>query len=247
MRSAPLVAALVVSGACGNQEPPRAPDPPASPAPTASEAPSAAPGPSASPITSASAPAPPPAGPSPCEGSTIDVAIAIGDARCVFSDEDRAQALRVDFETKVKPPFRAEASVIAGVVELRVTNPASTPLVIPLFLSQSLDTFPVTARSGAKKVTLRGATAVSSAAPTAQWSARTFARIVVAPKGVAVVRMTIDPTVVENDWSHCPPDAKCAPHAVDRGPLPRGAWELEVRMPVYAIREITAKVPWTVR
>jgi hypothetical protein len=175
--------------------------------------------------------------------------VAISDARCVFYDEDRAQALRDGYEKlfpKAGPKTTATVLGDGQHIELTISNASASPLVLPLFLSQQLDTYPVVARHGGTEVQLRGAKD-ERAAGTASWDrGRNFAQVTIAPGGVAFVRLRIDPTVIDSTY-HCAPNAKCAPTVTAQGPLAAGTWELEISLSTYALHVPTAKLAWTQR
>ncbi|MFO0761419.1 MAG: hypothetical protein U0359_33380 [Byssovorax sp.] len=188
--------------------------------------------------------APPPA--DPCEGALIDLGAVLGDARCVFADEALANALRADFRRTFSsaPPAVEGSQIDADHVEVKIPNRAATPLVLPLFLSQSTSTFPVTARSKGRERSLVDAKPEIST-HTAQWSARTFARVVIAPGGTAALRLRIDPRTTTTSFAGCPPNAKCSPDTIVTGKLAPGSYTLVIDLPFYGLPPMTATVSWT--
>lgn len=78
---------------------------------------------------------------SPCEGVHVDITTAITDARCVFYEEDRAEALRRSYERQFgAAPPKVDGRVLDdGQLELTLTNASATPLVLPLFLSSAIE------------------------------------------------------------------------------------------------------------
>ena len=180
----------------------------------------------------------------------MDLGQAIHDASCVFTDETKADALRQDYERRFSGSSPAvEGSLLPdGTIELRIMNRGATALVLPLFLSQAVDTFAVTVSRQGRQHRLPSATLIAPSG-TADWglSGRNFARIVIAPNGLAFVRLTIDPTVVEDSLAGCPPNAKCAASRSTKGPLPSGAWTLAIELPIYGVPRPAANIAWTMK
>jgi hypothetical protein len=164
----------------------------------------------------------------------------------VFYEEDRATALRAAYEELVaKAPPDVRARVVGDLtVEIELTNTSPETLVVPLFLSQVVDLYTVTARRG--RTTAHVSAEQAPAQGTARWDrGRNFAAISIPPGGSAFARLTLDPTIEESEYD-CPPEAKCAPTKTLHGPLPAGTWQLEIGLPVYGT-PLTAKVEWTRR
>lgn len=242
LRTLGSLALVLATSACGRErEPPHVAPPSQAAAIAAAPAPSDAGG--AAPARQEAAPD---AGPSPCEGSHVDVTATVTDARCVFYDEERATALRTAYEEEIAkaPPIVRGQVVGDAEVEIEVTNTSPRTLVVPLFLSQVIDLYPATARRGKTSVRVRADQRGTQG--TARWDhGRNFAAISLPPGGTASVRLTLDPTIEESTYD-CPPNAKCSPTKTTRGPLPAGTWEIEIGLPIYGT-PLAAKLAWTKR
>ena len=118
-------------------------------------------------------------------------------------------------------------------------------MTLPLFVHSHVDAFP--AQAGSLTLT----------PPVPAWPAgfafetgRMLAKVVLPPGGRAWANVRLDLaslTVTSNDMRDCPPNAKCAPKVVQRGPLPPGTYFLRFKTPLYAARaDLEARVRWSV-
>ena len=180
---------------------------------------------------------------SPCEGASLDLLAVIADRACRISEAE-ADRLRKLLEDPALTSLRVDADVRNDRLEqMSIVNTGSATATLPLLVHSHLDTFPVMAGS----LTLEPAQPAWPADVSFE-TGRTLVKLVLPPGARAVAKVQLefaDLTVVSSDVSKCPPDAKCAPQKVVRGPLPPGTYTLRLRTPLYAIRQdLEARVPW---
>jgi hypothetical protein len=180
---------------------------------------------------------------SPCEGASLDLLAVIADRACRISEAE-ADRLRKILEDPARTSLRVDADVRNDqLVQMSIVNTGNATATLPLLVHSHLDTFPA----------LAGSLTLEPAQPA--WPAnisfetgRTLVRLVLPPGARAFAKVQLEfaqLTVVSSDLGKCPPDAKCAPQKVVRGPLPPGTYTLRLRTPLYAIREdLEARVRW---
>ena len=182
-----------------------------------------------------------------CTGAEIDLAVAVFDVRCAITAAD-AKRLRVPLEVDAGGPrFRQEAVREAdGRVLVRVVSLAKTPMTLPLSYHGKLPAFTALAEDEKHQLFELAPPALGNAGKEPETKPR-FARIVLAPGGVAIARATVTNTVVRRIVPKCgaADGGEDADYGV--GALPAGPHTLYVDQLVIDVEAgAPAKVAWNV-
>jgi hypothetical protein len=179
-----------------------------------------------------------------CRGSEIDLAGALGDARCaITSSVARAMTAALPApHPERKPLLRQEASrEDDGRVRLRLINASDAPVALPLSWHRTLPAFSALVEDAEHAVyeleppRLEVETGEGAGGPR-------FARVVLSPGGAAVARVAIRDAVVRRVDGPCADAAPCASKH-----LPPGTYVLYLGELVADVEAgAPARLPWTI-
>lgn len=182
-----------------------------------------------------------------CTGAEVDLAVAVFDARCAITAVD-AKRLRVPLEVDAGGPrFRQEAVREAdGRVLVRVVSLAKTPMTLPLSYHGKLPAFSALVEDEKHQLFELAPPALATAPKEPETKPR-FARIVLAPGGVAIARAAVTNTIVRRIVPKCGAADGGEDGGCGVGPLAAGSHTLYVGQLVIDVEAgAPAKVAWPV-
>lgn len=184
-----------------------------------------------------------------CSGTGIALAVVVIDKRCAIGS-GRAKQLRALLERDggVAVPLKQTARTGAdGRVILEVQNAGSAPLTLPLSFSAKLPAFTVIAEDERHSLYELEPPRLEVVASAAERDRPHFARIVLAPGGVATTSLTIDAAVARvvrrGPGDKCDGGPACTPARLPKGRYTMHVGELLTDVEAGAPARVVVELP----